>query len=178
LSPLPQPGREPSSPEEVGGGVDCGGGCVVGVDVGGGDVGGGEADCWTGALTGAGCCAGGVAVGAGGSGDGFGDGFGEGFGEGFGVVTGGLLDGCCAGEDVCRGGADVVCVEINADDVELTRARPVVRRARCDTAGLLLAAGCGTMRTTGGVAGCWTMRGASATRASSGELDSKAARQR
>jgi len=174
LSPLPQPGREPSSPEEVGGGVDCGGGCVVGVDVGGGDVGGGEADCWTGALTGAGCCAGGVAVGAGGSGDGFGDGF----GEGFGVVTGGLLDGCCAGEDVCRGGADVVCVEINADDVELTRARPVVRRARCDTAGLLLAAGCGTMRTTGGVAGCWTMRGASATRASSGELDSKAARQR
>jgi len=174
LSPLPQPGREPSSPEEVGGGVDCGGGCVVGVDVGGGDVGGGEADCWTGALTGAGCCAGGVAVGAGGSGDGFGDGF----GEGFGVVTGGLLDGCGAGEDVCRGGADVVCVEINADDVELTRARPVVRRARCDTAGLLLAAGCGTMRTTGGVAGCWTMRGASATRASSGELDSKAARQR
>jgi hypothetical protein len=84
LSPLPQPGRLPSSD-----GVSTGGGVVVGVVVGGGVV------CWTGAATGVvvGVDPGGgvVVVVGGGDGDGFGVGFGFGVGVGFDGVGVGFL---------------------------------------------------------------------------------------
>lgn len=161
LSPLPQPGREPSSE-----GCCTGGGVVVG----GGDVG-----CRTGgAATGCGVVAGGgVVVGGGGAGDGFGAGFGAGFGFGWGAGFGDGADGVVG----CAGAATGWETSVDGEAAVLwTTVRFTTRRVAARFAGAVRWRG--AMCTVGGAGAGWTMRGVAATRCSGGELASKAARQR
>jgi hypothetical protein len=148
---LPQPGREPSS-----GVVDV---------VGGWAAGAGAAACVGGLAAGVGVCvAGGVDAGGG-----VGVGVGVGFGAGFGVCAG-----VGVGFDVDPDGAEIkpagTC-RVGRATVRLT--------TRCAAAGRLGRTRCpGGIRTTGEAGAGSMMRGLAATRTSSGELDSNAARQR
>jgi hypothetical protein len=159
-SPLPQPGREPSSLAPVvggggeeGGDAACDGGVVV--------VGAGDADCvWVvGVVDGGGVGLGvgvGVGVGCGGGGEGCG-----------GVVTG------------CGVGVEETGLERPAEGAgPPERAETTCLLLRCGAAvrsrGVT---GVGGIRTTGGAGAGTTTRGVAARR-SSGELDSNAARQR
>jgi hypothetical protein len=153
-SPLPQPGREPSSlgpvvggGGEEGAGAACGGGLVV--------AGAGVADCvWVVGMDGAGVGLGvglGVGVGVGCGGDGCG-----------GVVTGfGVAVEETGLERAPPGRAEMTCRALPCEAA--VRSRGVTR--------------VGGIRTTGGAGAGTTTRGVAARR-SSGELDSNAARQR
>jgi hypothetical protein len=152
LSPLPQPGRESSSD-------------VVDV-VGGGAAGGGAATACVGELTaGVGVCVdGGV---PGGCDVGGGVGVGVGVGVGPGVVVG------------VGFGVDLTGVEITPVDDCRAGCATVRLTTGCATLGRLGRTRClGGMRTTGEAGAGSMMRGLAAKRTSSGELDSKAARQR
>jgi hypothetical protein len=154
LSPFPQPGRESSSD-------------VVGV-VGGGAAGGGTTAACVGELT-AGvvvCVDGGVLGGCD-----VGGGVGVGVGVGFGV---------CVGAGVGVGfGVDLTGVELKPLDAGRTGWATDRRTTRRAAAGRLGRTRCpGGMRTTGEAGAGSMMRGLAATRTSSGELDSNAARQR
>ena len=153
LSPLPQPGRESSSDvvDVVGGGAAAG--CV-------GELTAGVGVCVDGGVPGGCDVGGGVGVGVGvGFGVGVGPGVGVGVGVGFGVDLTGVE---ITPVDDCRAG----CATVRLTTGCATLGR--LGRTRC----------LGGMRTTGEAGAGSMMRGLAAKRTSSGELDSKAARQR
>ena len=109
-------------------------------------------------------------VGGAGAGAGAGDGFGAGGGDFGGGVDAGVVTG---------GGDPAAC-----DEISVVGERYAVcatgRRTTCRTTAARCAVvrWCGTIRTTGGAGACSTSRGVAAMCSSTGELDSKAARQR
>ena len=159
---MPQPGRDSSSEvvDVVGGGAAGGCGAAAGV----GELTAGVVVCIDGAVRGA-CDAGGsVGVGVGvGLGVGLGVGVCVGFGLGVGVGV----------------GVDVTGVEVKPVDARRAGSATVRLTTRCAAVGRLGRTRClGGMRTTGEAGAGSMMRGLAATRTSSGELDSNAARQR
>ena len=160
---MPQPGRDSSSEvvDVVGGGAAGGCGAAAGV----GELTAGVVVCIDGAVRGA-CDAGGSV--------GVGVGVGVvGVGVGLGVVVG-------VGVGVALGvGVDVTGVEVKPVDPRRAGSATVRLTTRCAAVGRLGRTRClGGMRTTGGAGAGSMMRGLAATRTSSGELDSNAARQR